>query len=323
MNTCIVNVYGNFLAEANRRTAHDRVITYLRSQGVEPVAPPPQLSSKVETIIWAANAPECESAEYLIFHDADVLVDLDIIDTNTGVDCIQPYAYLRNNTRPAGEMLTSMPYGPPCWVVRREHLRRVLRSDAVHREFKTSWGDFYIACVCAIAGTYKCVEKTATHLDHPRGDQRANVHELAKMRHELRSQRVRWPDHEGIQRLRDFLDIPKPRKEQRTGQTGGRGRRTARAARRAAHGATSAAKTAVGIDRLPENQIQQRLDVCRRCPGHHAVWKKDGSDVHTCGPMLDSIKRAGQGTCGCVLAKKARDAKERCPFGYWPTVGSK
>ena len=92
----------------------------------------------------------------------------------------------------------------------------------------------------------------------------------------------------------------------------------ARAGRRAAHGAKSVAKTSLGIDRLPDDQVQARLDVCRTC--EHAVWRKDGTDVHTCGPMVQSLKREGKGTCGCVLGKKSLDRKEDCPFGYWPTV---
>ena len=89
-----------------------------------------------------------------------------------------------------------------------------------------------------------------------------------------------------------------------------------RAGKRAAHGAKSVAKTSVGIDRLNNEQIEARLNVCRGCS--KAVWQKDREDVHTCGPMVESMKREGKGTCGCVLRKKAKDAKEDCPFGYWP-----
>ena len=87
-----------------------------------------------------------------------------------------------------------------------------------------------------------------------------------------------------------------------------------RAAGRAFHGAKSTAKTAIGIDRLPAGEVKRRLDVCRQCD--EAQWA-DG-DVHTCGPMLESMKREGRGACGCILSKKARDAKESCPHGYWP-----
>lgn len=94
-------------------------------------------------------------------------------------------------------------------------------------------------------------------------------------------------------------------------------RGSVRAARRVAHAAHSIAKTSLGIDRASDEQIEVRLDVCRQCPGEHAIWKN--GEVYTCGPMLESMKRAGQGTCGCILRKKARDLTENCPFGWWPT----
>lgn len=84
---------------------------------------------------------------------------------------------------------------------------------------------------------------------------------------------------------------------------------------RVAHAAGSIAKTTVGIDRALPGEVEARLNVCRKCPGAHAIWK-DG-DVHTCGPMIASLTRAGHGTCGCVLKKKALDAAEHCPFGWW------
>lgn len=88
----------------------------------------------------------------------------------------------------------------------------------------------------------------------------------------------------------------------------------------AAHAAGSVLKTSVlRRDRVSETDYAARLAVCRKCPGGHATFKRDGR-LHTCGPMLESMKGNGQGTCGCVLAKKARDAKESCPFGYWPTI---
>jgi len=315
---CILNVYGDFLANAHRRASYERVVAHLRSQGIEPVTPPEHVASKVGTIRWAAAEPRFADSEYFVFHDADAIVPLaDILASPGDADCIQPYAWLYNES---GNWQVPMPYGPPCWIVRRAHLRRVLERDKTHEQFVTSWGDFYLACLCVLEGTYRLVEQHYTHLDHPRGDQRANAHELGKMRHELRSQGVHWPDHHGVERLREFLHIPKPPKPEmpEAEQDGGVVRQTARAARRTAHGATSAAKTAVGIDRLPPPEVQRRLNVCRSC--HHAVWEKDGSDVYTCGPMVESLRRAGQGTCGCVLSIKARDAKEACPFGYWPTV---
>ena len=86
---------------------------------------------------------------------------------------------------------------------------------------------------------------------------------------------------------------------------------------RAAHAAKSVAKTSVGIDRANDAVVEARLNVCRRC--EHAVWKNN--DVHTCGPMLESLKGQNLPSCGCVLKLKARDLKEACPVGKWPAVG--
>ena len=86
--------------------------------------------------------------------------------------------------------------------------------------------------------------------------------------------------------------------------------------RRAGHAAKSISKTTLGIDRASDRQVEARLAVCRQCPGNHAVFRK--GELHTCGPMLDSMRDAGQRTCGCILSKKARDLAEDCPFGWWP-----
>ncbi len=81
------------------------------------------------------------------------------------------------------------------------------------------------------------------------------------------------------------------------------------------HGAASIAKTSLGIDRANDEQVETRLNVCRKCPGGHAVWKN--GDVHTCGSILTSMRNSSHGTCGCILFKKARDLVEDCPFGWW------
>lgn len=83
----------------------------------------------------------------------------------------------------------------------------------------------------------------------------------------------------------------------------------------ATHAAKSVAKTTLGIGRATDARVQARLDVCRQCPGGHAIWRDD--ELHTCGPMLESMRDAGKGTCGCILEKKARDLAEDCPFGWW------
>jgi len=84
----------------------------------------------------------------------------------------------------------------------------------------------------------------------------------------------------------------------------------------AARATRSVVKTSLGMDRATDEQVEARLEVCRQCPGGHATWKN--GDVHTCGPMLASMKGQGEGTCGCILRRKARDLTETCPFGWWP-----
>jgi hypothetical protein len=83
----------------------------------------------------------------------------------------------------------------------------------------------------------------------------------------------------------------------------------------AARATRSVAKTSLGIGWASDEQAVARLDVCRQCPGNHAVWKN--GDVHTCGPMLASMKGQGEGTCGCILHREARDLAENCLFGWW------
>ncbi|MEM8784091.1 MAG: hypothetical protein AAGE65_14725 [Planctomycetota bacterium] len=90
--------------------------------------------------------------------------------------------------------------------------------------------------------------------------------------------------------------------------------------RSASSAASSVLKTSVlrrGRVSLPV--LERRLDTCRSCPGGHARFKADGS-LHTCGPMLDSMRGKAGGTCGCVLNRKALDAAQDCPFGHWPKV---
>lgn len=67
--------------------------------------------------------------------------------------------------------------------------------------------------------------------------------------------------------------------------------------------------------RAADEQVEARLNVFRQYPGSHAVWMGDA--VYTCGPMLESMKGAVQGPCGCILRTKARDLAEGCPFGWW------
>lgn len=69
-------------------------------------------------------------------------------------------------------------------------------------------------------------------------------------------------------------------------------------------------------DRTTDEQYTQRLAICVAC--EHAVHK-NGS-LYTCGPMFQSLIDNNKKTCGCILTKKARDTKQKCPFGYWPTI---
>lgn len=69
------------------------------------------------------------------------------------------------------------------------------------------------------------------------------------------------------------------------------------------------------IDRVTDEEYDRRLNICRSCPGNHAVFKDN--KLYTCGPMLKSAMQSGESTCGCILDKKARDSKQHCPFNYW------
>ena len=110
----------------------------------------------------------------------------------------------------------------------------------------------------------------------------------------------------------------------------GRFSRVGSLARAASHAAGSVAKTGLlRRDRVTDEQYRERLDTCRNCPGGHATFKGSGESrrLHTCGPMVESMASASDEDgsprpCGCVLTKKARDVREDCPFGYWPTIES-
>ncbi len=91
------------------------------------------------------------------------------------------------------------------------------------------------------------------------------------------------------------------------------------AAVRLAHGALSITKTAVGVDRAPDDLVQARLAVCEHCPGGHAIRREDGS-LQSCGPLLAALTANGRAPCGCLLRHKARDRRESCPFGWWPAL---
>ena len=92
----------------------------------------------------------------------------------------------------------------------------------------------------------------------------------------------------------------------------------ANVARSGAQAALSVAKTTAGIDRLPDDQVEARLAICRQCPSGHARFDRRGN-LSTCGSMLESMRKADPNSkaCGCVLNKKARDASQHCPEGHW------
>ncbi|QDU33059.1 hypothetical protein KS4_11000 [Poriferisphaera corsica] len=92
-------------------------------------------------------------------------------------------------------------------------------------------------------------------------------------------------------------------------------RKSTNVVKHVSHAGASVAKTSLGINRASKEQVTKRLAVCEKCPGDHAVWKN--GKLYTCGPMLESMKKEGKGTCGCVLNLKARDMAEECPFGWW------
>lgn len=103
--------------------------------------------------------------------------------------------------------------------------------------------------------------------------------------------------------------------------------------RQAAQAAASVAATSVGIGRVTPAEYNERIAVCRQCPGNYAIWKtprgsrvqpktqeqrqgllKAHAQVQTCGSILDKNPR----TCGCFLHQKAKGRSNRCPNGWWP-----
>ena len=67
-------------------------------------------------------------------------------------------------------------------------------------------------------------------------------------------------------------------------------------------------------DRVSDKVYAERLNTCTNCPGSHAVFKNGA--LFTCGEFKNSIT-GKLPTFGCVLTKKARDASQDCPMGYW------
>lgn len=92
-------------------------------------------------------------------------------------------------------------------------------------------------------------------------------------------------------------------------------------ARSATRGTASVVKTEVlRRDRASDGLYAQRLEVCRSCPGGHATFTGKGQ-LRSCGPMTASMVDAESDACGCLLKKKARDARQSCPQGHWSAIG--
>lgn len=76
--------------------------------------------------------------------------------------------------------------------------------------------------------------------------------------------------------------------------------------------AKSIAKTSAGKDVTSPQTQAHRLAICATCP---AVIVKRGKP-HSCGRLRDALK-PGAKTCGCKIALKIKDAKQKCPQGKW------
>jgi len=76
------------------------------------------------------------------------------------------------------------------------------------------------------------------------------------------------------------------------------------AADRLVKGAAGIVTVAVGLDRPATEVIEDRLRACSAC--HHLRGPH-------CGRLLELRGKA----CGCVVAVKARRAREQCPESYW------
>ena len=73
-------------------------------------------------------------------------------------------------------------------------------------------------------------------------------------------------------------------------------------------------------NRATDHQIRERLDICKNCPSGFVELDKKGRP-YRCGKIDDIFKEAGKGKpCGCILKKKARDTRQQCPAGHWPTI---
>lgn len=81
------------------------------------------------------------------------------------------------------------------------------------------------------------------------------------------------------------------------------------------HAAKSVAQTSVGLHRVSQEQYNARIQTCAQCPGGHVEFKN--GKPFSCGPLLGDKPK----TCGCNIPSKARDIREDCPNGYWPTIG--
>ncbi len=69
-------------------------------------------------------------------------------------------------------------------------------------------------------------------------------------------------------------------------------------------GTMGVARSVLGVQKLSQGAIRQRMDVCRECE-HSVACKHNARQVCKCK------------ACGCWLSLKTKLRNERCPVGKW------
>ncbi len=64
-----------------------------------------------------------------------------------------------------------------------------------------------------------------------------------------------------------------------------------------ATGAVGLSKALLGIDRAPDELIQERWEICQKCE-FYRMWRCT--------------------KCGCIASQKAKVLSEKCPENFWP-----
>lgn len=127
-------------------------------------------------------------------------------------------------------------------------------------------------------------------------------------------------ERQNIQNVHEDFECPlgKPWNEETQQSQPTKSQQAKNATKAITKGISSTVKTSVfRKDRVTDEEYNERLSICTNCPGNHAVFKNGA--LFTCGKFANSIT-GKLPTCGCVLTKKARDAKQDCPMKYWPTI---